>query len=242
MNPRRPSTVTRARRGRRAPTAAAATRARVLRQAERMFARRGYGATSLREVAAASGVRLFTIQHHFGSKAQLFEAVMSRWDAEVEALVGAVLAAAPADQVIERVVDALFDFFQARRDRVALHARAAFGEGPARRKAQGDRGWVRFITRQGAAHGLGDGGLDPGLLLITVEGVLHNHVLATPHYRMLFGRNVTDPRVAARVKRHLQTVLRALMAAGDVERRASARPAPRLPRPPGRPRTPLCTS
>jgi AcrR family transcriptional regulator len=218
MIPRRQPTVKPARRGRRAPAAAAATRARVLRQAERLFARRGYGATSLREVAAASGVRLFTIQHHFGSKARLFEAVMGRWNAEVEALVATVLAAAPPEQAIERIVDALFDFFHAHRARVALHARAALGDGPPRRLAEGDRGWVRFITRSATAYGLGDGRLDPGLLLITVEGVLHNHVLATPHYRMLFGRDVADPELAARVKRHLQAVLRALMGAAPATR------------------------
>ena len=224
MIPRRQPTVKPARRGRRAPAAAAATRARVLRQAERLFARRGYAATSLREVAAASGVRLFTIQHHFGSKARLFEAVMGRWDAEVEALVSTVLADAPPGLAIERVVDALFEFFQANRARVALHARAAFGEGPPRRLAQGDRGWVRFITNGAATHGLDSGGLDPGLLLITVEGVLHNHVLATPHYRMLFGRDATDPRLTARVKRHLQAVLRALMAPdGGTARRRPTR-------------------
>ena len=90
------STVKPARRGRRPPAAAAATRARVLRRAERLFVRRGYAATSLREVAAASGVRLFTIQHHFGSKARLFEEVMGRWNAEVAALVLAALGQRPA--------------------------------------------------------------------------------------------------------------------------------------------------
>lgn len=226
MIPRRQPTVKPARRGRRPPSVAAATRARVLRQAERLFARRGYGATSLREVAAASGVRLFTIQHHFGSKARLFEAVMGRWNAEVEALVSTVLAEAPPGQAIERIVDALFDFFHAHRARVALHARAALGDGPPRRAAAGDRGWVRFMTRSAATHGLGDGRLDPGLLLITVEGVLHNHVLATPHYRMLFGRDVVDPQLAARVKRHLQAVLRALLDAAPTALAARA-PRPR---------------
>jgi len=54
--------------------------------------------------------------------------------------------------------------------------------------------------------------------------VLHNHVLATPHYRMLYGRDVSDPQLAARVKRHLRAVLRALMGPD----------AQRTPRPPRR--------
>lgn len=203
-----------ARPGRRSPATAEATRARLLRRAERLFARKGYGATSLRELAAAAGVRLFTVQHHFGSKQRLYEEVLRRWDAEVAALVAQVLATAPPDAVVGRVVDALFDFFLANRERVTLNARAALGEGLPHRLALGDRGWVRFITASRTAYDAAGGELDPGLLLISAEGLLHNHVLAAPHYRLLYGRDVTDPRLAARVKRHLQQVISALLAPG----------------------------
>jgi AcrR family transcriptional regulator len=226
MTPRSRTPAAATRPGRRSPATAAATRARLLRHAERLFARKGYGATSLRELAAAAGVRLFTVQHHFGSKQRLYEEVLRRWDEEVATLMAGVLATAPPQAVVERVVDALFDFFLAHRDRVALNARAALGEGLPRRLALGDLGWVRYINASRRTHGLGDGGLDPGLLLISVEGLLHNHVLAAAHYRLLFGREVTDPRLAARVKRHLQQIIRALLGQGQHADGAAAR-APR---------------
>lgn len=57
---------------------AAGTKARVLDAALASFGRRGYEATSLDAVAAASGVRKQTILYHFGGKEHLLEAVIDR--------------------------------------------------------------------------------------------------------------------------------------------------------------------
>jgi AcrR family transcriptional regulator len=195
-------------RGRRSAAEAAGTRERVLRHAQRLFASKGYGATSLREVAKVAGVRMFTVQHHFGSKQRLYAEIVREWDREVHALVSRVLAQpASSAHPVERVVDALFDFFLANRARVALNARAVLGEGVPRRLVLSDRNWVPFANANMEAQQLSANGLDTRLLLITVEGILHNHVLAAPHYRHLYGRDVTDPAVAARVKRHLTQVI-----------------------------------
>jgi AcrR family transcriptional regulator len=57
-------------------------------------------------------VQPFTIQHHFGSKPGLYQAVLSRWDEEILARVGAVLASeADLATTVEKVVEELFDFF-----------------------------------------------------------------------------------------------------------------------------------
>ncbi len=195
-------------RGRRSAVEAAGTRERLLQQAQRLFARKGYGATSLRELATVTGVRLFTIQHHFGSKQALYAEIIRRWDRDVEALLSRVLAEPEGSaHVVERVVDNLFDFFLANRARVTLNARAVLGEGVPRRLVLSDRSWVRFVNANIETHELSASGLDTALLLITVEGILHNHVLAAPHYRHLCGRDVTDAAVAARVKRHLTQVI-----------------------------------
>jgi AcrR family transcriptional regulator len=199
-------------RGRRSVAEATHTRTRLVRHAERLFARKGYGATSLRELARAAGVRMFTIHHHFGSKQRLYEEILRRWDEEVLELVGRILAKSDDPRhAIERVIRELFDFFLAHRERVALNARAALGEGLPRRLAGADRGWVRFMNTTMATHRLAAPGLDPGLLLITLEGILHNHVLAVSHYEHLFGCDVSDARQAMRTKRHLARVVLGLV-------------------------------
>jgi TetR/AcrR family transcriptional regulator len=54
------------------------TRAVVIDAAERLFADRGFAATSMRDISAASGVSHPLIHHHFGSKEELYAAVKRR--------------------------------------------------------------------------------------------------------------------------------------------------------------------
>jgi AcrR family transcriptional regulator len=54
----------------------AATRERLLAAARRLFGERGYEATSIESVLAASGVARGALYHHFPSKAELFDAVL----------------------------------------------------------------------------------------------------------------------------------------------------------------------
>jgi AcrR family transcriptional regulator len=54
----------------------AATRARLLAHASRLFAERGYAGTSLRQVAAAAEVNLAAASYHFGGKAGLYDAAL----------------------------------------------------------------------------------------------------------------------------------------------------------------------
>lgn len=51
---------------------------RILDAAERLFARQGVGATSLRAITADAGVNTAAIHYHFGSKEALVEAVLVR--------------------------------------------------------------------------------------------------------------------------------------------------------------------
>jgi AcrR family transcriptional regulator len=54
------------------------TKTRILDAAERLFAARGYAATSLRHVIAEAQVNLAAVHYHFGSKEELLSAVVRR--------------------------------------------------------------------------------------------------------------------------------------------------------------------
>jgi AcrR family transcriptional regulator len=56
----------------------AVTKARLLDAAEALFMEHGYEATSLRAITAAAGVNLAAVNYHFGSKEELFQAVLTR--------------------------------------------------------------------------------------------------------------------------------------------------------------------
>ena len=63
--------------GKRAHSRGVATRERLLRTAERMFAQFGFEGVSVRDLAAEADVDLALINYHFKSKNKLFEAVLS---------------------------------------------------------------------------------------------------------------------------------------------------------------------
>ena len=55
-----------------------ATQGKILDAAEALFMEHGFEATSLRQITAAANVNLAAVHYHFGSKEDLFEAVLTR--------------------------------------------------------------------------------------------------------------------------------------------------------------------
>ena len=56
----------------------AGTKTRILDAAEKLFVEHGFEATSLRSLTSAAGVNLAAVNYHFGSKEELFQAVLTR--------------------------------------------------------------------------------------------------------------------------------------------------------------------
>jgi AcrR family transcriptional regulator len=91
----------------------AATKERILDAAESLFMEHGYEATSLRLITAAADANLASANYHFGSKEELFEAVLTRRldpmnQARVRLLDRFEADTAPAPLACERILDALF--------------------------------------------------------------------------------------------------------------------------------------
>jgi AcrR family transcriptional regulator len=202
--------------GKRSQEESLRTQTRILDKAEYLFSRLGFGGVSLREIGKASGVHHHTIQHHYGSKEELYEKILCRWDHRVqELLLAAIAEESNLENAIKVVVDQLFDFMLEKRDWVALTARAATGAGqpggqPGRMRLKQDS-WVQFMDSTLRDHKLGGLDLDLGLLMITVEGMLHNHILAEKHYQDLYGKDLDDPELRQRTKEHVKKVLTALV-------------------------------
>src|SRR5688500_2416591 len=81
----------------RAPKAARAdgTRRQILDQAARLLRRNGYASTSLRDIAAATGMKAGSLYYHFDSKEALAEIVMAEGIELVRTAVRDALAARP---------------------------------------------------------------------------------------------------------------------------------------------------
>jgi AcrR family transcriptional regulator len=113
----------------------ARSRAAILDAAERLFAEKGYDATSLNEVGAAAGVSRGTPGYFFGSKQELYQAVLNRSFTEVREAVRAgrerALASSQTPEVIlAGAVSDYFDFLAARPHFMRLIEREALSSGP----------------------------------------------------------------------------------------------------------------
>jgi TetR/AcrR family transcriptional regulator len=110
------------------------SRAAILDAAERLFAEQGYDATSLNQVGAAAGVSRGTPGYFFGSKADLYQAVLDRCFGEVREAVRAgrerALASSQSpDVILAGAVSDYFDFLAARPNLIRLVEREALHGG-----------------------------------------------------------------------------------------------------------------
>lgn len=92
---------------RRSVADAAATRTRILASARSLFAAQGYAAASAREIAAAAGVTVGALFHHFGSKAGLFRAVFEILVDELNRAAMAAFRAMPEADPLDAIVASL---------------------------------------------------------------------------------------------------------------------------------------
>jgi AcrR family transcriptional regulator len=93
----------------------------ILQSAARAFAAHGYRGSSLREIAKDAGVSLTLLNHHFGSKAMLLEAVVSshheaclRRIVGLEAIVLSTDRRIGLDRLIDEWVNYEFDLYRTR--------------------------------------------------------------------------------------------------------------------------------
>lgn len=112
----------------------ARSRAAILDAAEKLFAAKGFHATSLSEVGTAAGVSRATPGYFFGSKSDLYQAVLNRSFAEVREAVRAGRARALAsnqgpEAILAGAVSDYFDFLAARPNFIRLIEREALNGG-----------------------------------------------------------------------------------------------------------------
>ncbi|MBN1345434.1 MAG: TetR/AcrR family transcriptional regulator [Phycisphaerae bacterium] len=75
---------------------------RILAAAARLFAARGYHAVSTREIAAAVGLNISTVNYHVGGKRDLYRAVFRRMHARESDVITALVTRASDDVVADR--------------------------------------------------------------------------------------------------------------------------------------------
>jgi AcrR family transcriptional regulator len=106
-----------------------ATRRKMLDTAVRLFAERGLGDTSVRDVAGAAGVSLAMIHHYFGSYDACVDATYAELSALQQALAVALQAPAPLEELFTKAVVTCHRFAREHRTAVRLMLGAAASSG-----------------------------------------------------------------------------------------------------------------
>jgi AcrR family transcriptional regulator len=160
-----------------------AARSRMYRElvfecAERLFAERGYEATTIQEIAEEAGISLKTLYGAFPGKAEIYEAIVTtRGRAFLEATRAAERGVGSGLERLEASVRAIVDFLVKHDDfrRILIRQGRAWGLDPG---SEAERGpWLEGIAeaadivRQGIAEGVFHDE-DPELQAITVFSVL----------------------------------------------------------------------
>lgn len=196
-------------------------RDRIVHEASRLFAERGYDATSTRAIADAVGLNIATVAYHVGGKGQLYREVMRaahqrQQDAVLDAaaaLAGADASAAATRAGLHGFVDAYLSFCLDHPEVPALWMRRWLSDGDST-SAEMEQEFIGPLVTRAATevrNTLARAGLateaDLDLLIYTVVWTIHSFsragvVAAEGHHQ-----SPTDDATLARFRRHLHRLV-----------------------------------
>lgn len=183
------------------------TRARIVRAALDSFAERGFAGSSVRDIAKAAGIRVSTLYHYFASKDALYREIQDRVHEEIRAIaVAEIEKRLPLAELTRAIVGRTFDYFLANRACLQLWCRTAVEPTPSEDDSRERRAhWLAFIEDTlGPARARGDvKDIDPVHLMVTVDALVHWHVVSEPLYRDVLGRGFDDPELVANTREHV---------------------------------------
>jgi AcrR family transcriptional regulator len=195
-------------------------RDRILDEATRLFAARGFDGASLQEVAEAVGVRRPTVLYHLSSKDALRQAVLERllahWN---EVLPRLLLAAASGEERFDNVLRELVRFFDDDPDRARLLVREVLDRPAALRAVMARHlprwiGVVRDYIVRGQESGEVHADLDPEAYVLHVINLVVSAIAVRASMSaLLVERNHGRHRDGPAGDRYLAEVLRLARAA-----------------------------
>ena len=174
------------------------------------FARTGLAGTSVRDIARRARIRVSTLYHYYPSKEALYHAVQERVHAQVRELVLTTLGRGRDFKTTAgTAIRELFDFFLRNPAYVRLGYRTALEGRPGtladERIAERWLGLLEGTLGPSQVRGeVKD--VDPVLLMLTIDALVHWHIIADGLYRRMLGKGLDDPELAHRVREHVTAV------------------------------------
>jgi TetR/AcrR family transcriptional regulator len=185
------------------------TRDRVLQVAQALFAERGYGGTSLRDIAKRIGIKAPSLLHHFPSKQQLYLAVLDKMFESLEDAANAIAWGRESRQ--ERMRQAIgdtIDFIASRPDFVRIMWKEMADESGVGRQVLKRRlpplfsTAVNFIFR-GQRDGEFRAEVDPLHFMWSLNSITIGYFTTAAMVRRLWNMNLLEPAMIERRKREV---------------------------------------
>ena len=204
------------------------TAQRILDAAESLFAEKGYSGATLRDVAAAAGIRTPSLYNHFDSKDSLYAAVLERsFSPILELLAEFAGREGPASEprvLIERVMKFLAD--SPNLPRLILHETLAGGE----RLSSELRAWIgpifekanQLAEETGASHGWNREQIP--LLVLALYNIVLGYFAIAPLYQQLNGRDLMSDSLRQQQVQILADLSDTLFPRGQTQRPRSQPP------------------
>jgi len=206
--------------GKRKRAALPSTKARILANAEAVFATKGFAGASTREIASKAAVNISSLHYHWKSKETLYYAVFQNVYDRIVDLVRLAIpvridGATSGRRVVDDAMGALFDFFADNPNVPKLLVRRLLENEESRIDVERNilvPAWKVFAawTREYSGRRLKD--VDSQLFMLTIHSVLLLFLLDSRHFTSLLGGSVHNPSVRRRVRTHIITLVKALLA------------------------------
>lgn len=200
------------------------TRERVLHVAQALFAERGYGGTSLRDIAKRIGIKAPSLLHHFPSKQQLYLAVLDKMFESLEDAANAIAwgRGSRQERMRQAVADAI-DFIASHSDFVRIMWKEMADESGVGRQVLKRRlpplfsTAVNFIFR-GQRDGEFRSEVDPLHFMWSLNSITIGYFTTAAMLRRLWNMNLLEPAMIERRKREvIDMVERTLFTSADRE-------------------------
>ena len=192
------------------------TATRIMDAAEQLFASQGYDGTSLRQIAAAAGIREPGLYNHFSGKQALYEAVLHRALDPMATALAEHLDQASGLSDYTDLPSLMTDLLLEHPQMAALFQQAMLGDS----QSVGNQlvqSWLDRLLKQGM-HNMErigpPGDEDPATLaenVIALFTLTTGYFLSQRAFDSLAGGDIKSPDNSARQKRLLRKVIRAIL-------------------------------
>jgi AcrR family transcriptional regulator len=197
------------------PIAAQSTRGDLIAAGRKLFGQRGFDGASIRAITTEAGANLGAVTYHFGSKLELYSAVLEEGLRPMAARVRAAAASegTALDRML-RIVGAYWDYFETNPDLPHLLLQeVAAGKQPPPVVVDIIKG-VRETIAGLQVEGERDGSVRPGHPALTAVSVVSQPIFLTlvaPMLRVVGPPDLMHPGARAQVLQHILAFVRAAL-------------------------------